>query len=58
MGEVERVQKLIFFIFFLLLRGRGVEVFFFFLPDVLKGGIMRGKGVHLGFREMFMSLCI
>ncbi len=34
MGEVERVQKLIFFIFFLLLRGRGVEVFFFFLPDV------------------------
>ncbi len=34
MGEVERVQKLIFFIFFLLLRGRGVEVFFFFFPDV------------------------
>ncbi len=52
---LERVQ-VDFFLFFLLLRERGVEVNVFFFPDVWKGGRRKGKGVHLGFLEMFFSL--
>jgi len=51
----ERVQLDFFFSFFLLLRGRGVEVNVFFSPFIgnVEGG--GGKGVNF-FLEMFFSL--
>ncbi len=47
--------RLIFLKFVLLLKGRGVEVNFFFPPDVLKGGRRRGERGTFRFLEMFLS---
>ncbi len=47
-GELERVQ-VDFCLFFLLLRGRGVEVNVFFSQIYEKVEGRGGKGVHLGF---------
>jgi len=51
-GEVERVQKLIFFLIFFTIEGEGGGRFFFLgskMYEKVEGG--GGKGVHLGFRE-------
>jgi hypothetical protein len=44
-------------IYFLLLKGSGMEVNVFFFPRCMKRWKEEGgKGVHLGFLEMFFSL--